>query len=199
MTRLKNLLDVLIVSGKQEIRNKIKSELRSETFYPVHIAENAAQARRLLSHTDVDLAIIDVPLPTESGIELALDIAESSYCAVILAVNSERLDETRYRVEELGIVTVEKPLQREQLSSALHLCTAAHNRLILLEKENEKLRNKLEELRLVNRAKWVLCENMGMDESAAHRYIEKKAMDNRITRLSVAKQILKEQDYNLLS
>ncbi|MBE6687380.1 MAG: ANTAR domain-containing protein [Ruminococcaceae bacterium] len=192
MTRLKNLIDVLIVSGNTQMRQSIKDNLNRDVFYPVNIAENAEQARRLLSRSSFGLAVIDTPLPFESGIELALDIAESSYCSVILAVNSERLDETRYRVEDSGVVTVAKPLQRDQFSSALHLCTATYSRLMLLEKENEKLRTKLEELRLVNRAKWALCENLGMDEPSAHRYIEKKAMDNRITRLSVAKQILKE-------
>lgn len=192
MTRLKNLLDVLIVSGKEETRHKLKSLLPAHTFSAVNIAKNSEEARRLLSRGNYDLAIIDTPLPSESGIELALDIAESSYCSVILSVNAERLDETRYKVEDMGVVTVEKPLQREQFDSALHLCMATRNRLLILEKENEKLRTKLEEMRLVNRAKWALCENLGMDEPSAHRYIEKKAMDNRITRLSVAKQILKE-------
>ncbi|MBR5516125.1 MAG: ANTAR domain-containing protein [Clostridia bacterium] len=192
MTRLKNLLDVLIVSGKEEMRQSLKMILPSNAFYPLNTAQNAEQARRLLTQGKFDLVIIDTPLSSESGIELALDIAESSCCAVILCVNSDRLDETRYRVEDMGIVTVEKPLQRQQIDAALHLCIAAHNRMLILEKENEKLRTKLEELRLVNRAKWALCENLGMDEPSAHRYIEKKAMDNRITRLSVAKQILKE-------
>ena len=192
MTRLKNLFDVLIVSGKTQVRKELKAELDHESCYSVTIAENAETARRLLSSKSFDLAVIDMPLPTESGIELALDISESSYCSVIIAVNSERLDETRYKVEELGIVTIEKPLLSEQLSTAVHLCSATRNRLLLLEKENEKLRHKLEESRLVNRAKWLLCENMDIDEPSAHRYIEKKAMDNRITRLSVAKQILKE-------
>jgi len=192
MTRLKNLIDVLIVSGKSQVRQRLNAELALENCYSVTIAENAEAARRLLSSQSFDLVVIDTPLPTESGIELALDIAESSYCSVIIAVNSDRLDETRYKVEELGIVTIEKPILREQLCSALHLCTATRNRLLLLEKENEKLRRKLEESRLVNRAKWLLCENMSMDEPTSHRYIEKKAMDNRTTRLSVAKQILKE-------
>lgn len=192
MARLKNLSDVLIVSGSSQMRRKLSTALDPDRFYPVLTAENAEDARRLLSQSSFDLIIIDTPLPSESGIELALDIAEDSYCAVILAVNSERVDETRYRVEDMGIAILSKPLHDEQLSSALHISMAARIRLKLMEAENQKLRTKLEELRLVNRAKWALCENLGMDEPSAHRYIEKKAMDNRITRLSVAKQILKE-------
>lgn len=192
MTRLKNLSDVLIVSGKEEIRQQLKSLLPPDSFYPVSITQNAENARRLLSQSCYDLVIIDTPLPSESGIELALDTAESSYSAVILATNAERFDETRYRVEEAGVMTVIKPFQKDQIDSALALCMAAHNRIMALERENARLRTKLEEIRLVNRAKWILCEDLGMDEPTAHRYIEKKAMDNRITRLSVAKQILKE-------
>ena len=49
------------------------------------------------------------------------------------------------------------------------------------------------EIRLVNRAKWVLIEQRGMDESAAHRYIEKQAMDRCVTRRMIAEEILNNQ------
>lgn len=192
MPRLKNHMDVLIVSGKEEMRQRLKGLLADNGFQIQGIAENGEKARRLLGSCRYDLVIIDSPLPFESGAELALDIAEGHLSAVIFTVNAERLDETRYRVEDSGVIVLPKPLQPEQLEMALHLCLSSAARISALERENEKLRKKIEELRLVNRAKWVLCEKFNMDESSAHRYIEKKAMDNRVTRLSVAKQILKD-------
>ena len=50
----------------------------------------------------------------------------------------------------------------------------------------------MQEIRLVNQAKWLLIENRGMSEASAHRYIEKKAMDQCITRKTLAIMIIKQ-------
>ena len=57
--------------------------------------------------------------------------------------------------------------------------------------ENEQLLQKLEELRLVTRAKCLLVQNLAMTEADAHRYIEKQAMDLRVPRVRVAEDILR--------
>jgi response regulator NasT len=57
--------------------------------------------------------------------------------------------------------------------------------------ENEKLHKKIEEIKIIDKAKWVLIENLGMDEQQAHRYMEKQAMDQRKSRYAVALSLLK--------
>ena len=61
---------------------------------------------------------------------------------------------------------------------------------------NKRLEDKIEELKLVDRAKCLLIMHEGMDEQEAHKYIEKKAMDLRISRREVAQKIisLKQRD-----
>jgi len=59
-----------------------------------------------------------------------------------------------------------------------------------MEKKAVTLQEKMEEIRLVNRAKWLLIEELKMTEQEAHRYIEKQAMDRCVTRRAVAEQIL---------
>ena len=58
--------------------------------------------------------------------------------------------------------------------------------------ENEKLRQKLEELRVVSRAKCLLVEYLHLDEESAHKYMERQAMEERKTRRAVAEEILRE-------
>ncbi len=60
-----------------------------------------------------------------------------------------------------------------------------------MKKENIKLQNKIEEMRIVNRAKFSLMQYLGFDEAQAHRYIEKQAMDKRVTKYQIAMQIIK--------
>ena len=61
----------------------------------------------------------------------------------------------------------------------------------MLSVENEKLAGKIDEFRIIDRAKWVLIDYLKMSEEQAHRYIEKQAMDLRIPRIEAAKNILK--------
>lgn len=67
---------------------------------------------------------------------------------------------------------------------------AARERLRRLEKKASTVEEKMEEIRLVNRAKWVLIETHHMSEPDAHRYIEKQAMDRCTSRKEIAQEIL---------
>ena len=60
--------------------------------------------------------------------------------------------------------------------------------------ENVRLRKKIEEIRLINRAKYILMEYLSMTEQQAHRYLEKQAMDLRITKIQVAENLLSTYD-----
>lgn len=74
---------------------------------------------------------------------------------------------------------------------ALHLLIATQNRWQRFDRENQKLRTKMEEVRIVARAKCILVEYLRMSEQQAHRYIEKQAMDMRTSKKDVAENILK--------
>ena len=59
-----------------------------------------------------------------------------------------------------------------------------------LEKRSVSLEDKMAEIRLINRAKWLLISNRGMSEPDAHRFIEKQAMDRSMTRRQIADEII---------
>ena len=60
-----------------------------------------------------------------------------------------------------------------------------------LQSENERLKVKISEIRLIDRAKCILIQYLNMSEPQAHRYIEKQAMDLRVTKKEIAENILK--------
>lgn len=194
MTEHRGAYSILIISVAQEMGRTLRSLLDRDIFPNSVSAKSAEEARRLLLHNCYDLVIIDSPIPSLVCHELALDIMEKGGSAVILITDMASYDQTRYRVERAGVVTVPKPLDRDMISTAINIAIASHSRVFAIEEENRKLRFKNEELRLCNRAKWALHENLGMDEPTAHRYIEKTAMNTRTTRYAVAKDILKEYE-----
>lgn len=194
MPRFRDLLGVLVVSSGESAQQKLCEKLDNAVFEPICVARDQEEARRIMLHTSFDIVIINSPINREPGHELALDITESSNCAVLLLTKHEDYDETRYRVESSGVLTLPKPFSNDMFLSTLNLCIATRYRIKKSEDENKKLRAKLDEIRLVNKAKWVLSENCSMSENEAHRFIEKSAMDRRITRSAVANEILKEYD-----
>ena len=68
---------------------------------------------------------------------------------------------------------------------------AVHKKLQAMQRENSKLQQKIEDIRITQRAKGVLMSYLGMTEEEAHKYIEKQAMDTRMSKRAVAEGILK--------
>ena len=113
---------------------------------------------------------------------------------VIFIVKTDYFDEVCQKVEDYGVITVSKPLNRSILWNAIKLASAAHNKMQIMQSENEKLLHKIEDIRIVARAKCLLISYLSMSEEEAHRYIEKQARDMRITKRAVADKILKTYD-----
>ena len=77
-----------------------------------------------------------------------------------------------------------------QYSEAITGDEALRERLRQLEAKQVTVQEKIEEIRLVNRAKWLLIENLHLAEPDAHRYVEKQAMDLRISKREAAECII---------
>lgn len=156
----------------------------------VAVADNGAEARRRLVDMEYDVCLINTPLRGESGEELAIDVAEKNCCQVILFVKSELMEEITEYVEDYGIITVEKPISRQMFWSALKLAKVAQKRIEMAHRETAVLQRKLDELKVISRAKCILIGACGMTEEEAHKQIERQAMDQRLTRAEIARKII---------
>lgn len=180
----------LIISYSNKVADSLAEILAQASVADITTLSNGGEARRMLIEKDFDLYIINTPLPDEFGESLALNIAEKGISVVILLVKAEFYDEISARVEDHGIITVAKPISRTLFWNALKLAIAAHKKLKAIHNENTKLVQKIEDIRIIDRAKCVLVSRFSLAEPEAHRYIEKKAMDSRMTRRKVAEEIL---------
>ena len=95
------------------------------------------------------------------------------------------------RVENYGVLTFPRPGSRQSITQAVRLIAATHNRLAAFERKAVKLEAKMKEIRLINRAKWLLIDRFNMTEEEAHKYIEKTAMDNCVKRSEIAENIIR--------
>ena len=181
----------LIVSNTDKSTAFFTEMLTAASVGHIAAAQSCAQSRRLLLERDFDLVIVNAPLRDESGESLSRHIASREDSQVILIVKSEFFDAVSSICEEDGVLTVSKPVNRSVLWSALRLAISAQSKLKRIKAENSQLKRKIEDIRVVDRAKCLLISHLNISEQEAHRYIEKQAMDVRSTRRVVAEGILK--------
>ena len=131
------------------------------------------------------------PLPDDLGSALAVDVSTHSQAAALLMVKSDIYDEVYSEVMEYGVFTLSKPTSAQLLSQYLKILCTARERIRRLEGKQQSVEEKIEEIRLVNHAKWLLIECLSMSEAEAQRYIEKQAMDLRISKRQMAENVIK--------
>ena len=186
--------DILIVSSTKNGQQFFENLLKVFSYRNITTVSSGSEARRIALDHQYDLVIINTPLGDEFGHELALMLAETSSSGIMMLVKTELADEISANVEDDGVFVMAKPISKQLFFQSLKLLEAFVKRMQRLKKENIKLHKKIEEIRLVDRAKCVLIQYLGFNESQAHRYIEKQAMDMRITKGEVAEDILKTYD-----
>lgn len=182
---------VLIVSSSNKSIELLSQLINAWTVTKITSTNNSAEARRLINKIDYDLILINTPLSDEFGDELAITITEISSSGVILIIKNEIADDISAKVEDYGVLIVSNPIVRQLFYQAYKLAIASKKRILGLRNENIILQNKIEEIRLVTKAKCVLIQHLNMTEDQAHRYIEKQAMDMRTTRKEIAQNVLK--------
>ena len=158
------------------------------------MAASSGEARRQMDAKDFEVIVINTPLPDEFGHELCADAVEKTDAGVIFLAKAAAAEQLLTPLSEEGVLLVTKPFSNTFFLQAIHMAAASNHRLLLLRQENQRMQEKLAQVRLVSRAKCCLIELGHMTEAEAHRYIEKKAMDTRRDRAEVAQEILDSYD-----
>ncbi len=185
----------LIVSTA-EYAKKFSAILGQAGYESVAQAHSGVEARQLIIDKDYALLIINAPLVDEFGYDLAIYATENTTMSVLMLVRADIAEAVEAKVEDYGAVVMSKPLSQEGFFKTLKALYANHNRMNNIIQSNRRLQDKLEELRLVDRAKCILIALEGMSEEEAHKYIEKNAMDIRMSKKQIAQKIisLKQHD-----
>ncbi len=182
---------VLIVSASAKFDTQMRALLPETDYYPVQSANSVGQARRMLLETDFDLVLIQTPLRDDFGSRLAIDVCTDSAAAVLLFVRGELLESVSAGVTEHGVMVLPVPAATAMVSQSLRMLCAQRERLRRMEARQQSVEEKIGEIRLVNRAKWLLIECLSMTEADAQRYVEKQCMDQRITKRQAAENIIR--------
>ena len=180
----------ILVSSSVKFNTSLFGILPESRYCPITVTPDVSSARQCLAENVFDIVIINAPLPDEFGTELALDVCEGSGTGVLLLVKAEHYADIYSRVSQYGVLVISKPTNSQAVSQSLTLLCGTRERLRRMEQKTASIEEKMEEIRIVNRAKCLLIENSNFTENSAHKYIEKEAMDNRVSKREIADKII---------
>lgn len=178
---------VLLVTKDSKISAQISAMLPSPIFELSYVSD-FNEARRKAGERVFNIIIVD--FCDGEGSDFAVDISDSS-STIILLSPSHLFEQVSYKVESYGILTIVSPFDQFYFYNITKVAIAVQYKVQVLTSQTTKLREKMEEIRLVNRAKMLLMQSISMSEQEAHRYIEKEAMDRCIKKTELAAQIIR--------
>ncbi|MBM6620876.1 response regulator [Micrococcaceae bacterium RIT802] len=181
---------VVVAEDETLIRLDIVEILTGEGFEVVAEADNGEKAVELVREHRPDLVLMDVKMPVMDGISAAETIVKERIAPVVLltAFSQKELVE---RAREAGAMAyVVKPFSPNDLIPAIEIALSRHEEIIALEKEVGDLQEQFATRKLVERAKSVLTNKMGLTEPEAFRWIQKTSMDRRLSMREVAETII---------
>lgn len=185
---------VLLVSASDKFDQALLGLLPVSQYWPVTVVKSVSAARQTLLDGEFDLVLINAPLPDDFGLELAEDVCGSTPSGVLLLVRRELAEEIHEQAVQYGVVTLHKPTNEAMLSQSLRVLCAMRERMRQAAKKQTSVEEKVQELRLINRAKWVLIQRQGMTEPEAHRWLERRAMEGRISKRQAAEELLQQSE-----
>ena len=191
MSLQERVYSVLIVSASEKFRDALLPILPEAAYSPVVTAGSVGAAERLRNERDFDFVFINSPLPDDAGLRFAMDSCRSGGTVTVLFAAAELCEQIYDRVAEHGVYLLPKPTPRGSMLRALSWMSVTRERLRGFEKKVQPIEEKMEEIRLVNRAKWLLISELKMSEPDAHHYITHQAMDRCTSKRAVAEEIIR--------
>jgi response regulator NasT len=179
---------ILVAEDETIIRLDLVEMLTEAGYEVIAQAENGAVAVELTKQHKPDLAILDVKMPEMDGITAAEQIILLAPVLMLTAFSQRELVE---RARDAGVMAyVVKPFSINDLVPAIEIAISRHSQMKSLESEVADIYERLETRKVIDRAKGILMKAMNLSEPESFSWIQKTAMDRRISMKEVANAII---------
>jgi response regulator NasT len=179
---------ILVAEDEALIRLDLVEMLTEAGYEVVAQATNGVEAIALAKEFKPDLAILDVKMPELDGISAAQEIIEISPVLMLTAFSQKELVE---RARDAGVMAyVVKPFSINDLTPAIEIAMSRHLQMRSLKEEVTDLHERLETRKIIDRAKGILMKAMNLSEPEAFGWIQRAAMDRRISMKAVAEAVI---------
>jgi response regulator NasT len=179
---------ILVAEDEALIRLDLVEMLTEAGYEVVAQATNGVEAISLAKQFKPDLAILDVKMPEMDGITAAEQIIEIAPVLMLTAFSQRDLVE---RARDAGVMAyVVKPFSIGDLTPAIEIAMSRHLQMRALSDEVADLHERLESRKLIDRAKGILMQALNLSEPEAFSWIQRAAMDRRISMKAVAEAVI---------
>jgi two-component system, response regulator PdtaR len=179
---------ILVAEDEAIIRMDLIEMLQGAGYEVVAAATNGQEAIDLATEHKPDLAILDVKMPVLDGISAAAKIIEIAPVLVLTAFSQKELVE---RARDAGVMAyVVKPFTIGDLMPAIEIAISRHKQMKTLATEVADLHDRLETRKIIDKAKGILMSALSLSEPEAFSWIQKAAMDRRLTMKEVALAVI---------
>ncbi|WP_125105874.1 MULTISPECIES: ANTAR domain-containing response regulator [Gulosibacter] len=183
---------VVVAEDESLIRLDIVETLRDNGFDVVGEAGDGETAVALAKELRPDLVVMDVKMPKLDGISAAEQLSEDNVAPVVLLTAFSQKELVERATEAGALAYVVKPFNQNDLLPAIEIVLARHQQIVALEREVADLAERFETRKLVDRAKGLLTDKMGLSEPEAFRWIQKASMNRRLTMQEVAQAVVEQ-------
>jgi response regulator NasT len=179
---------IVVAEDEALIRMDLVEMLGEAGYEVVAQASDGAQAIELVKEHTPDLAILDVKMPILDGISAAEEIIATCPVLMLTAFSQRELVD---RARDAGVMAyVLKPFTINDLVPAIEIAISRHTQMRSLADEVADLHDRLETRKLIDRAKGILMAALNLTEPQAFSWIQKAAMDRRLTMKEVAQAVI---------
>jgi response regulator NasT len=183
---------VVVAEDESLIRLDIVEILRDNGFDVVGEAGDGETAVQLATELRPDLVVMDVRMPQLDGIKAAERLTRDHIAPVVLLTAFSQKELVEQASEAGALAYVVKPFTPNDLLPAIEIALARYAQIVALESEVADMVERFETRKLVDRAKGLLNEKMGLTEPEAFRWIQKASMDRRLTMHDVAQAVIEQ-------
>jgi len=183
---------VLIAEDEALIRLDLREMLIEEGYDVVGEAGDGETAVHLAEELKPDLVILDIKMPIMDGLAAAERIAGGRIAPVVILTAFSQRDLVERARAAGAMAYLVKPFQKSDLVPAIEIAISRYAEVAALEDEVASLTDRLETRKSVERAKGLLMASYSMTEPQAFKWIQRTAMDHRMTMRDVAERIIAE-------
>jgi AmiR/NasT family two-component response regulator len=178
----------LVIAAPGELQNTIDAALSAAGAGEAKQARTIASAQESLEGAGFVLLVSG--RCTDEQMLFLKKLGERGIASALLTTRAEAPRAEQQLLTARCLVLC-APLSSKELAMGIRMALSISRKFAALQKQNEQLRQRLEDFKILDRAKCCLVAVLGMDEERAHRYIQKRAMDMRLSQREIAEDILK--------
>jgi AmiR/NasT family two-component response regulator len=186
----RNERTVVVAEDESLIRLDVTETLRDHGFTVVGEAADGEKAVELVRELRPSLVVMDVKMPLLDGISAAEIINKEQLAPVVLLTAFSQRELVERASEAGALAYVVKPFGPSDLIPAIEIALSRYAQLTALSDEVADLSERLETRKILDRAKGILNNTMGLTEPEAFRWIQKASMDRRLTMREVAQTVI---------